>query len=44
MSPARIRSDVIKLSELSTKKPDYYFVQGYLMGLGALPQMLSPSE
>ena len=44
MSPAKIRSDVIKLSELSTKKPDYYFIQGYLMGLGVLPQLLVPSE
>ncbi|MEI8654872.1 UPF0149 family protein [Pseudoalteromonas sp. Hal273] len=44
MSPAKIRNDVIKLSELSTKKPDYYFIQGYLMGLGVLPQLLVPSE
>ena len=44
MSPAKIRSDVIKLSELSTKKPDYYFIQGYLMGLGVLPQILALSE
>ena len=44
MSRAKMRSDVIKLSELSTKKPDYYFIQGYLMGLGVLPQLLVPSE
>ncbi|MEM5482122.1 UPF0149 family protein [Pseudoalteromonas fuliginea] len=44
MSPTKIRNDVVKLSELSTKKPDYYFIQGYLMGLGVLPQMLNPSE
>ncbi len=44
MSPAKMRSEVIKLSELSTKKPDYYFIQGYLMGLGVLPQMLALSE
>ncbi|WP_240916898.1 UPF0149 family protein [Pseudoalteromonas sp. Z1A8] len=44
MSPTKIRNNVIKLSELSTKKPNYYFIQGYLMGLGALPLMLTPSE
>jgi len=44
MSPTKIRNNVIKLSELSTKKPNYYFIQGYLMGLGVLPQMLTPSE
>jgi len=44
MSPTKIRNNVIKLSELSTKKPDYYFIQGYLMGLGVLPQLLVPSE
>lgn len=44
MSPAKIRNDVIKLSALSEKMPDYYFIQGYLMGLGALPQILPPSE
>ncbi|MBH0078813.1 UPF0149 family protein [Pseudoalteromonas sp. NZS11] len=44
MSPTKIRNNVIKLSELSTKQPNYYFIQGYLMGLGALPQMLTPSE
>lgn len=44
MSPTKIRNNVIKLSELSTKQPNYYFIQGYLMGLGVLPQMLPPSE
>ncbi|WP_304180936.1 UPF0149 family protein [Pseudoalteromonas prydzensis] len=44
MSPTKIRNNVIKLSELSTKQPNYYFIQGYLMGLGALPQLLPPSE
>lgn len=44
MSTTKIRNNVIKLSELSTKKPNYYFIQGYLMGLGVLPQMLTPSE
>ena len=44
MSPTKIRNNVIKLSELSTKQPNYYFIQGYLMGLGVLPQMLTPSE
>lgn len=44
MSPAKIRNDVIKLSKLSTKKPDYYFIQGYLIGLGVLPQILTPTE
>lgn len=44
MSPAKIRNDVIKLSKLSAKKPDYYFIQGYLIGLGVLPQILTPTE
>ncbi|WP_165726391.1 UPF0149 family protein [Pseudoalteromonas sp. SA25] len=44
MSPTKIRNNVIKLSELSTKQPNYYFIQGYLMGLGVLPQMLPLSE
>ena len=44
MSPTKIRNNVIKLSELSTKQPNYFFIQGYLMGLGALPQLLPPSE
>lgn len=44
MSPAKIRNDVIKLSKLSTKKPDYYFIQGYLIGLGVLPQILTPTK
>jgi hypothetical protein len=44
MSPAKIRSEVIKLSKLSVKQPEYYTIQGYLMGLGALPQMLMPSQ
>ncbi|MBG9992237.1 UPF0149 family protein [Pseudoalteromonas sp. NZS37] len=44
MSPTKIRNNVIKLSELSTKQPNYYFIQGYLMGLGVLPQLLVPSE
>ncbi len=29
MSPTKIRSEVIKLSKLSVKQPDYDFIQGY---------------
>lgn len=44
MPSGTIRSEVLKLSKLSVKQPDYYFIQGYLIGLGALPQMLMPSQ
>ena len=44
MSATKIRNNVIKLSELTTKKPNYYYIQGYLMGLGVLPQIIPPSE
>ncbi|MBB1368586.1 UPF0149 family protein [Pseudoalteromonas sp. SR44-5] len=44
MSPAKIRSDVIKLTVLSDKKPDYYFIQGYFLGLGLLPDIIMPSQ
>ncbi|MEJ2913776.1 UPF0149 family protein [Pseudoalteromonas sp. C12FD-1] len=44
MSPAKIRSEVIKLSKLSVKQPDYYFIQGYFLGLGLLPDIIMPSQ
>lgn len=44
MSPAKIRSEVIKLSKLSVKQPDYYFIQGYFLGLGLLPDMIMPNQ
>lgn len=44
MSPPKIRSEVIKLSKLSVKQPDYYFIQGYFLGLGLLPDMIMPNQ
>lgn len=44
LTKQQIRSQVIKLTKLSDKKPDYYFIQGYLLGLGVNPEMIMPSH
>ncbi|WAJ70196.1 UPF0149 family protein [Catenovulum adriaticum] len=44
LTKQQIRSQVIKLTKLSDKKPDYYFIQGYLLGLGVNPEMVMPNH
>ncbi|PKF62557.1 hypothetical protein CW745_03785 [Psychromonas sp. psych-6C06] len=44
LSSAKIRAETIKFSALSSLQPDYYFIQGYIMGIGANPYMIPPSQ
>jgi len=44
LSTAKMRTQTIKFSALSQLKPDYYFIQGYIMGIGANPFMISTSQ
>lgn len=44
MSPTKIRSEVLKLSKLSVKQPDYDFIQGYFLRLGLLPDIITPTK
>ncbi len=43
-STAKMRAQTIKFSALSQLNPDYYFIQGYIMGIGANPHMIPPSQ
>ena len=44
LSPANMRIGVIKYSSLTEHNPDYYFIQGYLIGLAVCPEMVDFPE
>ena len=44
LSKQQIRAQVIKLAKFSDKQPDYYYIQGYLLGLGVNPGMVMPNQ
>ena len=44
LSSLKMRNQVIKFSALSTLNPDYYFIQGYFMAIGANPHLIKTSQ
>lgn len=43
-SKRQIRSNLDKLLSLSSKRPDYYYVHGFITGLAVGPEMIMPSQ
>jgi hypothetical protein len=44
LSTLNMRNQTIKFSALSQLNPDYYFIQGYFMGIGANPHLIKTSQ
>lgn len=44
LSTLKMRNQIIKFSALSQLNPDYYFIQGYFMGIGANPYLIKTSQ
>lgn len=43
-SKRQIRSDINKLTALSSKQPEYYFIHGFITGLAVAPALVKPSQ